>query len=152
MATARAVATPASPDITMPSQPSGLSSAKKPVLLAAILRNEVMESPGSSVAWAAPFGIGEVRFIAASRGALEAIQDRNHWNRRKLVTGARIAVQRSGVDLLSGRSVVAIAGARVLVRGRIPMSIQMVLLPVFVLVGLTFALLLGMVSARTLAL
>ena len=29
------------------------------------------------------------------------------------------------------------------------MSVQMVLLPVFVLVGLTFALLLGMVSART---
>src|SRR6267378_458427 len=95
MATARAVATPASPDITMPSQPSGLSSAKNPVLLATILRNEVMESPGSSVAWAAPFGIGEVRFISASRGALEPIQDRNHWNRRKLVTGARIAVQRS---------------------------------------------------------
>src|SRR6202040_1241957 len=32
--------------------------------------------------------------------------------------------------------------------GRIPMSVQMVLLPVFVLVGLTFALLLWMVGAR----
>src|SRR5437764_8445649 len=33
-------------------------------------------------------------------------------------------------------------------RGRIPMSVQMVLLPVFVLVGLTFALLLWTARAR----
>src|SRR6266481_3346666 len=36
--------------------------------------------------------------------------------------------------------------------GEILMSVQMVLLPVFVLIGLTFALLLGMVSTRTRAL
>jgi hypothetical protein len=36
--------------------------------------------------------------------------------------------------------------------GGILMSVQMVLLPVFILVGLTFALLLGMASARTRAL
>src|SRR5258705_10305728 len=68
MATARAVATPASPDISMPSQPSGLSSAKRLVPSPTILRNEVTELPGSSVAWAAPFGNGVMIFIAASRG------------------------------------------------------------------------------------
>src|SRR6266705_1156728 len=67
IATASAVATPASPDISMPSQPSGLSSAKRPVLSPAILRNEVTELPGSSVAWAAPVGNGVTIFIAASR-------------------------------------------------------------------------------------
>src|SRR6267378_2763800 len=68
MATAKAVATPASPDISMPSQPSGLSSAKRPVPSPTILRNEVTELPGSSVTWAAPFGNGVMIFIAASRG------------------------------------------------------------------------------------
>src|SRR6266850_1664770 len=68
MATARAVATPASPDISMPSQPSGLSSAKRLVPSPTILRNEVTELPGSSVAWATPFGNGVMIFIAASRG------------------------------------------------------------------------------------
>src|SRR6266481_5515849 len=72
MATARAVATPASPDISMPSQPSGLSSAKRPLLSPTILRNEVTELPGSSVAWAAPFGNGVMIFIAASRGCVGA--------------------------------------------------------------------------------
>src|SRR5476651_2081668 len=54
-------------------------------------------------------------------------------------------------DLLSGGSAVAIAGAH-FHSGGIPMSVQMVLLPVFVLVGLTFFLLLWMAGARRSAL
>ena len=50
MATASAVATPASPDISMPSTPSELSSANRPVVSAMILRKEVTESPGRAAA------------------------------------------------------------------------------------------------------
>src|ERR1700730_202272 len=70
MATASAVATPDSPDIRIPSQPSGLSSASRPVLSPTCLRNEATVSPGRLAAWAAPFTIGEVRFIALSRRTL----------------------------------------------------------------------------------
>src|SRR6266700_723485 len=69
MATASAVATPDSPDISMPSQPSGLSSAKRPALSPTILSNEVTESPGIAAASAAPFSRGVVIFIAMARGA-----------------------------------------------------------------------------------
>jgi hypothetical protein len=43
MATASAAATPDSPDVSTPSQLSGLSSAKTPVLSATVLSNEVTE-------------------------------------------------------------------------------------------------------------
>jgi hypothetical protein len=69
IATASAAATPDSPEVSTPSQPSGLSSAKRPVLSASLLRNEVTVSLGSSAAWATPLSIGDVRFIAASRGS-----------------------------------------------------------------------------------
>src|SRR6202035_2946605 len=70
-----------------------------------------------------------------------------NWSRwRRLWFNAAMA------DLLSGRGPAAIAGPAASSRGRIPMSIQMVLLPVFVLVGLTFALLLWMAGARRQAL
>ena len=49
---------PRVPDISMPSPPSGLSSANRPVRSPTILRNEVTESPGSSAAWTAPFRTG----------------------------------------------------------------------------------------------
>src|SRR6478752_3908130 len=55
-----------------------------------------------------------------------------------------------GGSRLSGQGMVAIAGVR-FVR-RLFMSVRFVLLPVFVLVGLTFALLLGMATTRTRAL
>src|SRR6266478_5580503 len=110
MATARAVATPASPDISMPSQPSGLSLAKRPVPSPTILRNEVTELPGSSVAWAAPFGNGVMIFIAASRGV--------RWSRFETeITGtvASWSPERGlwfnpmGGVLLSGQGAAAIA-------------------------------------------
>ena len=64
IATAKAAATPDNPDMSMPSAPSGLSSAKSAVLSATVLRNDVTELPGSSAAWAALLRIGDVRFIA----------------------------------------------------------------------------------------
>src|SRR5207244_13531329 len=88
MATASAAATPESPDISIPSQPSGLSSAKKPAAEAIVLRNEVTESPGRSAAWTAPFRIGDVRFIAVSRGALVAGGGCEYWGRAKVVGGS----------------------------------------------------------------
>src|SRR5712692_10177756 len=112
MATASAVAMPASPDIIMPSQPSGLSSARKPTPLAAILRNEVTESPGSSAAWAAPFSKGVVIFIAASRGCVGASSRPKSLELSLVGHGNGHGGSTAVEDLLSGGSAVAIAGAR----------------------------------------
>ena len=53
---------------------------------------------------------------------------------------------RSGFIVTDGRG--RYSGGLTFTSGGIPMSIQMILLPVFVLVGLTFALLLWMAGAR----
>src|SRR5258708_24803742 len=57
----------------MPSEPSGLSSAKRPMLSPTILRNEVTESPGNATASAAPVRIGEGRFIGATLGSRQSL-------------------------------------------------------------------------------
>src|SRR5258708_22126277 len=57
----------------MPSEPSGLSSAKRPMLSPIIFRNEVTESPGNATAWAAPVRIGEGRFIRATLGSRQSL-------------------------------------------------------------------------------
>jgi hypothetical protein len=69
-----------------------------------------------------------------------------------LVTAAGIVVQRGGYGFIARSERGRYSGGLALDPGGIPMSIQMVLLPVFVLVGLTFALLLGMFGARRQAL
>ena len=68
--------------------------------------------------------------VALSAGSAEMAGTACSWSRRR-----RLWFKRAGRDLLSGRSAVAIAGARTPFRGN-SMSVQMVLLPVFVLVGL----------------
>src|SRR5215203_2034901 len=71
IATASAAATPARADMITPSPPSGLSP-NSPVPAPNARRKEDTESPGSSAAWAALVRIGEVIFIASSRGCLIA--------------------------------------------------------------------------------
>src|SRR5664279_3370999 len=120
MATASAVATPASPDISMPSTPSELSSANRPLVSAMILRKEVTESPGRAAAWAAPLRIGEVMFIAITR-AQEApipVGTENRCNQCGLVTAMAIVVQRGAAVLLRGAGAVAIAGLALRPRGK----------------------------------
>jgi hypothetical protein len=85
-------------------------------------------------------------FIAAS----QAWKRQNRWTFRYLVTASPIVVQAVGFIVRGGGD--RYSGGHAQGRGEILMSLQMVLLPVFVLVGLTFALLLWMASARTRAL
>src|SRR5258708_13873317 len=57
----------------MPSEPSGLSSAKRPMLSPVIFGKAVTESPGNATAWAAPVRIGEGRFIRATLGSRQSL-------------------------------------------------------------------------------
>jgi len=82
-----------------------------------------------------------------SRGA-EGQFEINHWNYRRLVTATPILVQRGGLGFIVRGVGCRYSGGSRGVPGRILMSIQMVLLPVFVLVGLAFALLIWMATAR----
>src|SRR6266852_6295077 len=86
IATASAAATPDSPDVSVPSQPSGLSSAKRPVLSASLLRNEVTVSPGSSAAWATLFRIGE-NFNVGSNGFAAGLRSGGPHFRAAVVDG-----------------------------------------------------------------
>src|SRR5882724_3628600 len=83
MATASAAAMPDSPDITMPSSPSGLSS-NRPVPSPIIFKNEVTESPGSAARWVMPVRIGVVIFIALSRARGDKITGAiDTWSRHR---------------------------------------------------------------------
>ena len=136
-----AAATPASPDIRMPDQLPGRSSIGRPVLSAAALRNETTgrATPAQS---AMPLEKEEIRFITVSRGCVETdFETENTEPLRRWSSDRRVwfnaPVGTSGI-YCHRQAAVAIAGARARGRGnfgRIPMSVQMVLLPVFVLVG-----------------
>jgi hypothetical protein len=80
--------------------------------------------------------------LAVSRRALRG---QNRFNYRQLVAVSGTPVQL--VDCQREKSrLLTVRGTPPY--GKVPMSVQMVLLPVFVQVGLTFALLLGMVFGR----
>jgi hypothetical protein len=121
MATATAAAAPASPDVSTPVQLSALSTTAG-LFNPAVPAKIVIQTPQNP-------------------------REQPEGTCRALVVAGTVLVQvgRCGFIVTAGRGRYS-GGLRR--SGRIPMSVQMVLLPVFVLVGLAFFLLLWMAGAR----